>query len=168
MKMREKSCGSGAGWRGLGGPSLSQWETFGAHLYRTAYEVSRVVFTNLKRGIRREIVDNQGYILNFPGIDERARASLDGVCPEARIYFRTSFELQPDGKILMLWEVQPDGLYWEDEDGFGRTNDPEICLYTLIDENGRFTGPFRLYSVGSKRYYAPPAANPEAARDQGG
>lgn len=142
------------------GPSLSQWVTYGAHKYRTAGEVLRVDFTNAERGVRRTIVDDQGRILDFPGIDESARASLEDARVDAQIRFRTDFVRQPDGGILMRWEVQPDGRYWEDEDGFGGTSDPEIRLYALIDEDGRFTGPFRLYSVGPRQYYEPPAAKP--------
>ena len=57
--------------------------------------------------------------------------------------------------MIMLWEIQPDGRYWEDEDGFGGTSDAEVTLYTFLDENGDFTGPFRVYRIGAHDYYKP-------------
>ena len=137
------------------GPTLSQWVTYGAHRYRSSDEVIRVVFEDAPRGISRTIVDDEGNIRDFPGIEADALARLPGGKMEPWIQFHTVFERQPDGQILMIWEVQPDGRYWED-DGFGGTNDEEICLYTMIDADGRFTGPFRLYNVGAVQYYEPP------------
>lgn len=54
---------------------------------------------------------------------------------------------------LMVWEVQPDGRYWEDEDGFRGTSDPEVKLYSHIDTLGCFSAPFRLYQVGVQKLY---------------
>ena len=39
-------------------------------------------------------------------------------------------------------EIQPDGRYWMDEDGFGMEDDEEIWLCADIDEEGRFITPF--------------------------
>ena len=69
-------------------------------------------------------------------------------CRSPRIRFRTDFSQQEDGNIKMIWQVQPDGRYWEDDDGYGETNDEEVCLCTFIDENSCFTGPFRLNKTG--------------------
>ena len=85
-----------------------------------------------------------------------ARASLNQGSLEPRVRFRTDFEMRPDGLVLMIWQVQPDGMYWRDEDGFGITPDEEIRLYALIDGEGRFTGPFRLYNIGVTDYYERP------------
>ena len=52
----------------------------------------------------------------------------------------------------MIWQVQPDGMYWQDEDGYGMTPDEEILLYSFIDENGRFTEPFKLYKIGIENF----------------
>jgi len=69
-----------------------------------------------------------------------------------QIRFRTSFEKREDGWI-MLWQIWPDGRYWEDDDGFGMTNDEEITLYTFVNSDGEFTGPFRIYRMGRQNYY---------------
>ena len=132
------------------GPSLSQWYTLGAHRYRRKGDVNSVVFTNRRRRITRMIVNSMGYICHFPGVDERAAACVNPSFLKPIIRFRTDFSRQEDGRIRMVWKVQPDGRCWEDKDGFGGTNDEEISLYTFIDENGRFTSPFRLYKTGSR------------------
>ena len=52
----------------------------------------------------------------------------------------------------MLWQIQPDGRYWEDDDGFGGSPDEEVTLYAFLDEEGNFDGPFRIYQVGMRKY----------------
>jgi len=47
-------------------------------------------------------------------------------------------------KDSVEWTLQPDGRYFEDEDGFGAENCEEITLYSYIDTNGIFTEPFKL------------------------
>lgn len=134
------------------GPTLSRWYTYGAHLYRHAGEEIDVVFTNGKKGVTRTIVDDGGFIQCFPGVEQETKAAVQSVRYDTRIRFRTDFERLPDGKILMIWQIQPDGRYWEDEDGYGMTPDEEIRLYSLIDDEGRFDGPFRLYNIGARSF----------------
>ena len=52
----------------------------------------------------------------------------------------------------MLWEIQPDGRYWADGDGFGAESDYEIQLYSYLDVQGKFTAPFRIYSIGTTKF----------------
>lgn len=137
-------------------PQLSQWTTFGNHLYRCKGEVAAVEFVNKAYGIRKWIVDNDGYIQNYPGVEKseewmyawESRRALDH-----QIRFRTDFERMGDHTIRMVWEIQPDGRYWEDDDGFGAESGMEIQLYTYLDEKGNFTGPFRTYSIGAQKFY---------------
>lgn len=129
------------------------------HLYATLkgpnpQEEGRVVFIDKERGIRRPIVDRNGQILDFPGIEEREaiqrhiqHGKLDPV-----VRYEASFEKRDDG-YMMLWTVQPDGRYWEDEDGFGAESDEEICLYALMDRDGRFVSSFRPYRIGITDFY---------------
>ncbi len=107
----------------------------------------KIIFVDENRRIRKTIVDSYGRIHRFPGIIKEDFWVNKVVTPkwmEPKINFRTSFE-EKDDKWMVLWEIQPDGRYWEDEDGFGGTNDEEITLFTHVDENGDFTGPFRVY-----------------------
>lgn len=138
------------------GPALNQNVTFGNHLYRQAGDVAEVVFTHRKEKICRVLVDDGGIIQDFPGFadpEQIKRHMGSGKLPAPQVEFRTVFTRVDGDRFRMVWEVQPDGRYWEDEDGFGGTNDVEVCLYTYIDSRGRFTGPFRLYSVGVENFY---------------
>lgn len=135
------------------GPYLTQKVVFGAHLYRTQGEDSLVYFVDEKRGIRKMLVNADGQIQNFPGI-VKEDIWIKEVAPNAmrpQIRFRTSFE-ERFGRWIMLWEIQPDGRYWEDEDGFGAEKDKEVTLYTYVDRNGNFTGPFRIFKVGTQSF----------------
>lgn len=151
--------------RELSGPTLDEWVTFGAHIYRQKGEKASVTFTNDRLGIRRLIVDEAGAIRHFPGVSPEARARLDGVDLTPRVRFRTSFARKWDGCILMLWQVQPDGRYWADDDGFGMESEEEITLCARIDARGEFTGPFELYAIGHKQYFEYPEPPQE---DSGG
>lgn len=42
-----------------------------------------------------------------------------------------------DGIAELSWQVNPDGRYFMDEDGFGMTDDDEITLYGYLDRSGR-------------------------------
>lgn len=133
------------------GPALSQDVTFGEHLYRRAGDVAEVIFTHRKEHIRRVLVDNDGMIQDFPGFEdpEGIRCHIKGgELPGPQVRFRTNFTKVDGDRFKMVWEVQPDGRYWEDDDGFGGTSDAEVKLYAYIDRQGRFTAPFRLYKVG--------------------
>ena len=114
-----------------------------------------IIFVDENRGIRKTIVDNCGLIHCFPGIIMedfwmKEVETLKNLNPQVK--YRTSFGFKGD-KWLVLWEIQPDGRYWGDDDGFGMEDDLEIVLYTYLDMNGNFTGPFRLYSLNMKKYF---------------
>ncbi len=48
-----------------------------------------------------------------------------------------------DGVAMVEWQLCPDGMYWMDEDGYGRTSDEEVCLYGVIDKNMNVLVKFR-------------------------
>lgn len=136
----------------LPNPRLSRTVTFGP----ARDDTGEVLFLDDIRGICRTIIDKDGQILRFPGILRedswiRCVETENFLLPQIR--FRTTFTQEADGRFLMIWEAQPDGRYWADEDGFGIEHDVEIHLYTHIDRNGDFTGPFRIYSLGTKTFY---------------
>lgn len=136
-------------------PDLSQYHTYGTRSYRCR-EVAEVIFTNKSRNIKRTIIDNDGCICDFPGFDiseEDKRRLEDGKLPAPVVHFGADFSRKSDDRFLMIWAAQPDGRYWEDEDGFGGTSDPEVRFYSHIDELGRFTEPFRIYNIGAQEFY---------------
>lgn len=123
-------------------PELNRWYSYGF----THPDESEIIFTNPARKIRRTIVDKYGNILGFPGVEneDAVVAMLDSGSVQPVIRFQCRFSRCPNGHLLVAWEIQPDGRYWMDEDGYGMTPEEEIYLYTTLDEYGRFTGPFRL------------------------
>ena len=136
------------------GPYLTETVVFGMHPYRRPGEDSSVYFVDEQRWIFKMIVDTHGMFQHFPGI-VKEDFWVSQVTPSAlrpQICFRTSFE-EKAGGWLVLWEIQPDGRYWEDEDGFGAEKDVEVRLYTFLDRNGFFTGPFKIYNCGSEYFY---------------
>lgn len=137
-------------------PRLSQYTVFGIHAYRADNKDTSVWFLDDRRGIRKLLVDKNGLIRRFPGI-VKEDFWLGEVAPvklKPRIRFRTDFEKWGD-RFIMLWQIQPDGLYWADY-GFGIDDEQEVYLYNYIDADGNFTGPFRIYSVGTKNYCLDP------------
>ena len=92
---------------------------------------------------RRCIVDERGMIENFPGIVEGDwKKSLEFPL-DRKTQFRFWIYHYKDGKAAVEWMLQPDGRYFEDEDGFGGENCKEVTLHSYIDTNGFFTEPFK-------------------------
>lgn len=44
---------------------------------------------------------------------------------------------------IVKWQINPDGRYWMDEDGFGMTDDAEFNIYGVIDRQCRIVVPYR-------------------------
>ncbi len=49
-----------------------------------------------------------------------------------------------NGIAEVEWQLNPDGMYYQDEDGFGMTDDEEINLYGAIDRKGKVVKKFTL------------------------
>ena len=47
-----------------------------------------------------------------------------------------------NGVAEVEWQLNPDGMYYRDEDGFGMTDDEEINLYGAIDRKGKVVKKF--------------------------
>jgi hypothetical protein len=48
------------------------------------------------------------------------------------------------GVAYVTWDLIPDGRYFEDDDGYGMSDDSEVALCGCIDRTGRAVGKFRL------------------------
>lgn len=106
--------------------------------------------------VKYPIVDEEGKFVNFPGIENEylLKPYYKGAAIAPTIGFRTEFIRDKEtGKLMVHWQVQPDGWYWADEDGFGAENDLEIVLYAYLTEDGKFEAPFRIYEIGKAKYY---------------
>ena len=51
-----------------------------------------------------------------------------------------------NGVAQIQWQLNPDGRYYEDEDGYGMTADEEINIYGFIDTEGKVVVPFQYVS----------------------
>ncbi len=49
-----------------------------------------------------------------------------------------------NGVAEVEWQLNPDGMYYRDEDGFGMTDEEEINLYGAIDREGKVVKKFTL------------------------
>ena len=92
---------------------------------------------------KRCIVDGRGKIKNFPGVEKGEWVKELEFPLSNKTQFRFWIYAYKDGKASVEWTLQPDGRYFEDEDGFGAENGEEITLYSSLDTNGFFTGPFK-------------------------
>ena len=96
-------------------------------------------------GFIRCIVNHAGEIQNFPGFKDRSwESELEIPSGDQSVHF--VFWISPfhEGKACVRWLLQPDGRYFEDEDGFGAEHFDEIEVYSSLDEDGKFTEPFFL------------------------
>ena len=48
-----------------------------------------------------------------------------------------------NGVAQVSWQLNPDGRYYMDEDGFGMTDDEEVEIYGFIDMEGKVLVKFR-------------------------
>ena len=55
-----------------------------------------------------------------------------------------------NGVTRVRWQINPDGRYWMDDDGFGMTSDVEVEIYGYINKEGKVVGKFRLPSEKDK------------------
>ena len=92
---------------------------------------------------RRCIVDCDGRIQNFPGFKDRNwENKLEIAWADQRVIFAFWISPYQDGRAGVRWLIQPDGRYFEDEDGYGAERCEEIEVYSYLDEEGNFTEPF--------------------------
>lgn len=104
-----------------------------------------------------EVVRRDGSFVNFPGIefcDELSR-NLEYSVIERRVKYGAYILKTDDNRYLFLWTVQPYSFDPGDEWGYGMEEQAEICLYSYLDVNGKFTESFKLYSVGGLEYFEP-------------
>ena len=113
-----------------------------------------VVFTNMDRSIKKEIVCRNGGIYDFPGVEysELLVRELGDQELEPIVRYEARFEKTKSGRYRMIWTVRPDGRYWMDSWGFGGEDYETVELYSELDECGQFTAPFRLHRIGSDFY----------------
>ena len=116
-------------------------------------EIAEVILNDPAHNYQKVIVNHDGSFEDFPGIVKgnwTHYLTREYDFDRGKVCYCTQFESH-DGAYRCLWENQPDGFYWADEDGFGAENDSEIVLYADLDAKGVFKGPFCIYSIKGRR-----------------
>jgi len=111
-------------------------------------------FINEEKHICLEMVTPEGLIRNFPGVEfhpdmKRECATFRG---EPRMRYTMEFSPMADGCIRVLWTIQKEYFDPGDDWGFGREEIDAVKMVSFLDENGTFTAPFRLFSIGKRQY----------------
>ncbi len=134
-------------------PGLNHYVTYG---WRSFDESPEIYITIPESGYKKVIVDKEGYFQDFPGIRRGEWTScLRGSCDldEGRVGFRTEFSRKQEGGYQCIWEIQPDGRYWSDQDGYGGNSDSEILLKADLNDKGEFESAFCIYEIDGKLHH---------------
>lgn len=109
-----------------------------------------VILKNEETGIEKQIIDVEGNIVDFPGVEycDKLLEELGKRTIEPVVKYEVLFEKMENGNFIMVWTIRPDGRYWMDSWGFGAEDYESLSLYSYIDNNGNFTAPFKLYEIG--------------------
>lgn len=59
-------------------------------------------------------------------------------------HFPTRIERFENGVAEVSWQLNPDGRYYMDDDGYGMTNDVEVTVYGFIGRKGQVLVKFRF------------------------
>ena len=62
---------------------------------------------------------------------------------ELNAHFPTFVRGYKNGVAEVSWQINPDGRYYMDEDGYGMTDDEEITIYSYVDRAGKPLVKFR-------------------------
>lgn len=126
-------------------------EPHSEYLFKLDYSVA---FINEGKNINKEIIDKDGNILEFTGVEytDKLTEELGKSTIKPIVKYEAIFEKVDNNKFIMVWTVRPDGRYWMDSWGFGAEDYESLSLYSYIDSDGNFTIPFKLYSIGYDFY----------------
>ena len=98
-------------------------------------------------------LDENGNFKHFPGIEEREEwLKEQRVKIFHDVHYEAQFFLLNDNECLVIWLMQPDGMYWMDDDGFGMEDDLPIYFYGIVDKTGHFLDQFKLYQIDKTIY----------------
>ena len=134
-------------------PAVSQHikyleELYGVQLFR--YEKKQLILVDHNEKRAYEFMNCNEY-LQTVGSDDILWSSLTGVSEEALNRARGLFAHYPtfirkfqNGVAEVSWQINPDGQYFMDEDGFGMTDDKEIEIYGFIDRRGKVLVKFQM------------------------
>lgn len=65
------------------------------------------------------------------------------VAQRLSFHFPSFIKAYKNGVAIVEWQLNPDGRYYMDDDGFGMTDDEEINIYGVIDTEGKVVVKFQ-------------------------
>ena len=103
-----------------------------------------------------EFMDSD-YCLLTVSADDIAWETIDGLPEKVKerartlnAYFPTIIRGYHDGVAEVKWQINPDGRYYMDGDGYCETDDKEVALYSYIDRKGKPLVKFRMVKDSSE------------------
>lgn len=122
---------------------------------RGSYWKPRYLMDN-ETGMAYEFMD-EGNILTTLTTDDIAWETLDKLSEDIKDQarrlngsFPTIICNYQSGVAEMRWQINPDGCYYMDSDGYGMTDDKEETLYGYIDRKGKPLVKFRKVKDSSE------------------
>ena len=138
----------------------SKFEQGGTYLTRYILngEDKSTLLIDKESGSYTEIVSRDGCFSDFPGIEynEEWQSRFEYNRLDHSVKFGAYIVKLSDDMYRFLWIIQPDRFEPGDSEGYGMDAQPEIRLYAHFDRSGRFSEPFRLYSIGGQGYFQDP------------
>ena len=74
---------------------------------------------------------------------EKFPENVIGHAKALSIHFPSTVYRFRNGVAEVKWQLQPEGCFWMDEDGYGMTDDDEYSIYGCIDKQGRVVAKFK-------------------------
>lgn len=96
-----------------------------------------------------KILDKNGHIVNFPGLDIGNYKNQLEINTNSRANFSFNINRAEDGLFTVEWTLQPDGRYFEDDEGYGAENCIELIACSTITSNGKYLSSFKINSADS-------------------
>lgn len=69
---------------------------------------------------------------------------------EPQLLFLDQYRGYYDGVAEVEWQINPDGLYYMDSDGYGETDGKKVSLFSYIDRKGMPLVKFRMVKDSSE------------------
>jgi len=74
-----------------------------------------------------------GFSINDLDLESIEKTGYAHEAKRLKVNYRFEVERFQDGKARVYWMLHPDGSYYADEEGYGRTDDEEVYIYAYID-----------------------------------
>lgn len=142
---------SGVAYKALGAEKYTHYPYEKKELGEDMYVINQVICGYWKS---RYLIDernkaanefmSEGTVLQTICKDDIDWESLKGL-PQAAVNqakrqdatYPTFIRKYNDGLAEVSWQLNPDGRYFMDEDGYGMTDDEEVTIYGFVDREGR-------------------------------